>query len=275
MSMVRFLPRQVPRSTGISRAQAAPGRPTTAVHGSSSPVGAAPGVTPQVQQHVASARNPGGATPQPRRQAELLNAGERPLPQPRQVPGAPGHRQGQVQVVGPGQVQPQAARPTSPFTVDQSMLVGYLLGEYEKRMRAEGDDPNAQLARGALHGLRQAMQASAGRPMTQTVTAGPQPRHPTGAVYSAGVPGQVPGVQVPAGAHPRVAQAIQASRPIPAHTTTEILGRWTPSGGQATRVTPPEAHVGSTVEVTAGDSGEALHGGADHQADGDARAVEG
>jgi len=152
MSDVRLLPRLPARATGIPRSstQVPQRQPTDTA---TSHVSASPAAGAQAQAQVRAARRPPGMRQDVRvqildRRSAAPTAGPAPLPTA-VGPASAGSQFPTVQLVERPRA-PGAAGATSPFTVEQMMLIGHLLDRYVENTLAIQDTANAALAEGAL-----------------------------------------------------------------------------------------------------------------------------
>ena len=166
MSDVRFLASQSARGTGIPRTNTqVPQRP--AGGDTSSHISASPSAGARAQAQVIAARRPPGM----RQDATVTILDRRATAQPSSASAQPAGPTSMADASASTQfptvqiVERRASTTPSGFTVEQMMLVGYLLDKYRENTLAIADAANAALAEGALGVLAGLLQA-AGAPMS-------------------------------------------------------------------------------------------------------------
>ncbi len=176
MSDVRFLASLSARGTGIPRTTTqVPQRP--AGGDTSSHISASPSAGARAHAQVIAARRPPGM----RQDATVTILDRRGAAQPSsagaQPAGPPGIADASASTQFPTvQIVERRASATSPgFTVEQMMLVGYLLDRYRENTLAIADAPNTALADGAL-GVLAGLLQSAGAPTAASAPSSPPAR---------------------------------------------------------------------------------------------------
>jgi hypothetical protein len=159
MSDVRFLASQSARGTGIPRTNTqVPQRP--AGGDTSSHISASPSAGARAQAQVIAARRPPGM----RQDATVTILDRRSTAQPTsagaQPAGPTGMTDASSQFPTVQIVERRASVTPSGFTVEQMMLVGYLLDKYRENTLAIADAANTALAEGALGVLAGLLQAA-------------------------------------------------------------------------------------------------------------------